>query len=165
MKQTIFNGQRAKVYIQTGGDQGQKKLIGLFTNVSGSLGYSVQEAYILGRSSVAEFVYTGMEPVRLSLSGFRVINSGPFAIQTVPKLQEILQYEGITVEVEDRTTGLTALKVFDCFIERFSFGFGARSISNIEVSMVGSTYGDESADFAEAPGATKIDDGSNSSNG
>ena len=85
------------------------KIVGLYSQVSYGVQYDVQPAYILGRHSPGELVYTAQEPVQISCTGFRVFNNGPHGDAKVPKLQDLLNHSDISISVFDRQNPGTPL--------------------------------------------------------
>jgi hypothetical protein len=155
-KSTIFSGAKAKLFIDN-------KLVGVFTSCTYSVSYDLAPAYILGRHGVAEFTYTGMAPVSLNLTGYRVIGSGPYAINVAPELKELISHSGVLIKVVDRETDKDILSVLDCFCSGYSTGFNSRSVSDVSFTLLGRSLSDETTDGSEPSNDTKIGDGSPSS--
>lgn len=152
-KSPIFHGAKAILIIDN-------KIVGIFTQCSYGVNLDVHTAHILGRHGVAQFTYTGMDAVRVSLSGFRVINTGVYAINIAPELKELMTTEGIQIQIVDRETDATIMRVENCHLTDWSSGQSARSISDVSMSLVGQKFSDETTDGAEAPRAVSITDGS-----
>lgn len=101
-KSKVLHGARAVLHIGSA-------MAGIFNSCQWGVQYDVQPAFILGRFSAAELVYTGMEVIGLTMSGFRVTDHGPFAVvdrqtgaRLVPRLQDLLAYDDIAVSLHDR---------------------------------------------------------------
>jgi hypothetical protein len=158
-KALTFHGARAKLaFFDT--VAGEFKVVGLFSSCSGGVTYDVQPIYILGRHSPAETVYTGQEAVAFTASGFRVVDNGPYVAGKVPKLQDLLQHEDLSVAILDRDTGKTIMQVFNCRPTGFQFAVSARAVTEITVNFIGLMVQDESGDQAEGAGGTSLTDGS-----
>ena len=82
-KAQIMNGARAIVMIKG-------KALGLFTSVSWSVRQEKVPAYILGRYSPAEIVPTAQEPVSMTMTGFKIVGKGPYAISAATQLRDLL---------------------------------------------------------------------------
>lgn len=140
--------------------------VGVFHNCSYGVNYGIQPAFILGRFSAAELVYTSMEVVQLQMSGFRVTDYGPFAVvdpstgsRLVPKLQDLLKYDDISVSLYDRlgTDPNSPIMVVTMVKPRgFSINMAARSLADMTVSMEGLHLADESGDNDEAADSTNL---------
>ena len=159
-KSKVMHGARAVLWIGS-------TPIGLFNNVSYQVNYDVAPAYILGRFSAAELIYVGAEVISISASGFRVMRNGPFSTvdqqsgsRLVPKLQELMNYEDITVSLHDRSEsdpekGLI-MNVQHVKPTGFSSSVGARGLQDLSLSMQGLHYGDEDGDSIEGDGASDL---------
>jgi hypothetical protein len=149
----IFHGAKAIVQIDN-------KIVGIFTSCTYSINYAMHVAHVLGRHSPAAMTYTAQEAVNMSLTGFKVVDAGPWKLNTAPQLSELMGYAGVNLQLVDRESGRTLFRVTDFFATSISSGVNARSISDVTVSGVASVMHDETVeDNAEAPNATKLDDG------
>jgi hypothetical protein len=150
----IFHGAKAKVFVDN-------KLIGVFTSVQYSKAYGLHVAHILGRHSPAAMTYTHQEAISISMTGFRVIDAGPYRLGLVPELENLMKHPGVNIQVEDRTNPQNPKIVVRGVLygTNFSTGVNARSISDVTVTGLMPMMDDETSDDAEYPGATKIDDG------
>lgn len=154
IKSPIFHGAKAKVYVDN-------QLVGIFTTCTWGTAYDVHTAHVLGRHGVAQFTYTGMEAVRVSLTGFRVIGTGPYAIRAVPELKTLMSYAGIQIKVVDREDDTKEVAVLEDFhATEFNTGVNARAISDVSINGLARTIADETTDGAEPGNDTKITDGS-----
>src|SRR5271154_1482656 len=102
--QQIMNGARAQLIVNG-------NIVGVFTNCSWGVAYDLQPAFILGRYSPAELTYTAQEAIRVTASGFRVVNNGPYVAADIPMLQGLLNHEDISLSIFDRQTNLEILTV------------------------------------------------------
>jgi hypothetical protein len=135
---------------------GEAKYIGIFNNVSYGLTYDAQPVYILGRYSPAEIDYTAQEPVSITASGWRVIDHGAHVEGKVPKLQDLLNHEYLTLTIVDRQNPTKNIATFrNVRPTGYSTTISARNLEEISVSFVGIFVDDESTVNAEDP--TSID--------
>lgn len=155
-KSKVLTGARAKILIN-----GQ--VVGLFSNCSWSVRQSKEPLFILGRYSPAEITPTTQEPVSLSLTGYRVVDSGPYKVANATLLKNLLQEEDFTVTVLDRQTGRQVFQCLGARVSGWSSGISARGVSDIRVDVSGLLGFDE---FGAAQGegegntAANLDDGS-----
>lgn len=152
--QRVFHGARA-TFIVNG------KKVGIATNVSYSVEYDTVPSYILGRVSAAEITYTGQSPVSVSASGLRVINNGAYVATSLPKLQDILEHNEITISIYDRVEKKEILTVVGCRPTGYSTGVASRSISDLTVNFMGRIASDESGTQGEPDGSTDVLSGQN----
>lgn len=151
----VMNGARAVVRVAgSGANAGQP--IGSFSSFSYGLNYDVQPAYILGRYSAAELGYTGMEPVRCSASGWRIVKNGPHVAAKMPRLQDLLQHEYIQIDVLDRQTGEVIAIIKDVRPESYSSHITSRALTEVTHTFVGLLVDDESVSNNESPGANDL---------
>jgi hypothetical protein len=157
-KSQILTGARAKVQIVK---NGKAVTVGLFANCSWSVNQEKVPAYILGRYSPAEITPTSQEPVRMSLTGYRVVDKGPYDIGVATKLIDLLQEEDFGVQVIDRQTGKQIFKAEGCRVTGWSSGVASRGVSDLRIDVIGMIGFDE---FSEKTGdnesatAAKLDD-------
>lgn len=150
-KPEVMHGARGKVYI--GGD-----LVGIFSSVSYSTSYDVVPINIIGRFSTADLVTTGVEPISVSLSGYRVINNGPFAgAVKMPKVQDLLAQPETYLQIIDRKNpDRQMLHVSGLKHTGISSGISAKGVQEMSINMLGLVMEDESGDQYDA-GAVKLD--------
>ena len=139
---------------------------GIFNSVQFGVSYDCQPAFVLGRFSAAELVYTGMEVIGLTMSGFRVSGHGPFAVidnqsgsRLVPRLQDLLNYEDITVSLHDRLevdVNKPIMIVTSVKPVGFNSTMSARALSDLTVTMQGLHLTDEEGDQNESAGASNL---------
>lgn len=151
MASKVMHGARAILWVGT-----QKA--GIFNNVSYQVNYDISPAYILGRFSAGELVYTGVEVISISASGFRVMKNGPMTM--VPKVQDLMNYDDISVSLYDRAEpdpnkGLI-MNVVHVKPAGFSSSVGARSLQDTTVNLQGLHYSDEEGESTEGPGAAEL---------
>ncbi len=151
----VMSGARAKLNI-VDPNTGSTHAVGLFSNVSYHLTYETAPAFVLGRFAAVEVDYTSMDLIPITASGFRVIEHGPWVEAGLPKLQELLLSEYLTLDIFDRQAealGDTAAKPIAHFnnvrCTGFSTTISARNLEEITCSFVALTMDDESAANAE----------------
>lgn len=142
MAAKVMTGARAILSIA-----GQK--IGTFSNVSYAVQYDAAPIYTLGAYAPRETVFTAMEPVNFSCSGWRIIGNSPFTQQggSLPKLQDLMNAEYITIAVFDRSTEFTDKPIAvigEARITGFSTNLVSRSPQELTISGVGILFDDES---------------------
>lgn len=138
----VLTGGRAKIYIDN-------VLAGIFDSCSWSGGMSSEPIYVLGRAGPAEITPTAFEPVNISLSGFRIVDSGIHILPKFPKYQDFLNIQGITITVVDRQTGKTIATMVDCVPSNHNQGVNSRATSKLSINMIGLKLIDESGDQSE----------------
>jgi hypothetical protein len=135
----IMTGARALIYV--GGKQ-----IGFFSSVDWSYSVDVQPAYVLGRFSVAEITYVDAGPVTVRCAGFRAFDgteaNGPHqtltgATQLVPTLNKLLSAPSVDIEIVDRQTGKSVMKVINAKATNYSTSLRARDQETISVDFMG----------------------------
>lgn len=139
------------------------QVVGIFQSVNYQYALDVQVANILGRYTAAASEYTGVEPVQVSCTGWRVIDNGPFAVigkngeRLVPRLQDIVSAEDITITIYDRQDPTKKiLEVLQCKSQGVSGGYSARSLSEISVNFIGLAMTDENAPEQGEVGGTSL---------
>jgi hypothetical protein len=161
MPAKVMNGARAKLAII---ENGKSRYVGLFQNVSYGLTYSAEPVYILGNFAPVEIEYTSQDAVQITCSGWRVIERGPFAEASVPKLQDLLLHEYMELVIEDRQSRERGLPDQIVRIAKFRnvrpIGFStqisARQLEEITVNFIGIKVDDESADNHESTTAPQL---------
>jgi len=153
MSQSILHGARAQLIVNG-------KIVGLFTSCQWGLNYDAIPNYILGRFSPAEITYTGQEAISVNATGFRVISNGAHVAAGMPKLQELMTFQDISLAIFDRQTGLQVMTVVGVKPISYSTGVAARSVSDFSVAFMGLKLSDESGSQDEQPGASDLLSGS-----
>jgi hypothetical protein len=164
----ILTGARALVQING-------KTVGIFSNCTWSIRQGKEAVYILGRYNPGEITPTSQEPVAMDLTGYRIINAGPYVIGVAPnggtttqtfatKLQDLMTEEDVTITVQDRQTGTVFFTAQGCRVQGWSSGVAQRGISDIRFTVLGTIGFDESSpngddDTGGAIGAPKLTDG------
>lgn len=151
-KQQILSGHRAQLIVNG-------RVVGLFTSCSWGLSYDAAPSYILGRSSPAEVTYLGQEAISVNASGFRIVDNGAHVAAAVPKLQELLQHEDISLSIFDRQTQKQIMTVVGVRPTGYSTDVSARGISSFSCSFLGLRLEDESGAQGESAGASDLNSG------
>jgi len=134
----VMTGARAIIYIDS-------VAVGMFESCTYSSSMRTEPAYILGRFTAAQIVPTSMEVINLNCSGFRIFDEGVHVLPKVPKLQDLLNLQGVTISVTDRSNPtLSLLTATDCFPISYSGGFQAQATSKISIVYQGIKIEDES---------------------
>lgn len=132
--------------------------VGIFSSFGYGLSLDVQPAFILGRFSAAELGYTGVEPVRCTASGWRVVNNGPHVAAQFPRVQDLLLHEYIQIDVVDRQTGLVIAIIKDVRPESYSSTLSTKSLTEVTHTFVGLLMDDESVSNVEGGGTVPVPD-------
>lgn len=155
-----FTGARAKLIING-------KTVGLFSNCSWSIRQGKEPAFILGRFNPAEITPTFQEAVRMSLTGYRVVDAGPYAVASATLLRDLLNEEDFAIEILDRQSNKTVFRAVGCRVEGWSSGAAARGVSDLRVDVIGIKGEDEfgiAAGGDEDVSASNLLDGSGATN-
>jgi hypothetical protein len=155
-KSTVLTGARAKVMIG-------ETVVGLFSQCTWSIRQGKEPAFILGRFSPAEIIPTTQEPVSMSLSGYRVVDAGPYAVANATLLKNLLDEEDFVITVIDRQTNKTLFRAVGCRVQGWSSGVAARGVSDVRIDVIGMKGEDEfgvaSGGDDEAKNASNLSDG------
>mgnify|MGYP001598348913 FL=1 len=139
-KAKVFTGARAKVYVNN-------ILVGIFDSCTYAVNIGAEAIHILGRYSPAEITQTSYEAVTANCSGFRIIGNGGHILPKVPKLQDLLNLETVTLAMVDRQSAADApptMVVQNCIPISYSTGANAKATSRIQVTYMGTHASDES---------------------
>ena len=153
----ILTGARAKILING-------KPVGLFANCTWSIRQDKTPQFILGRYNPAEITPTAQEAVSMSLTGYRVVDAGPYAVANATLLKNLLNEEDFNIAVLDRQTGQTIFNASGCRVTGWSSGVASRGVSDIRIEVLGligeDEYGLAQGGDAETSTASNLDDGS-----
>lgn len=137
-KAKILTGARAVVEING-------NAVGLFANCNWSIRQGKDPQYILGRYNPAEITPTSQEPVSLQLTGYRVVESGPYKVANATQLKGLLEEEDFSVVVKDRQGNIGIFTAQGCRVQGWSSGVSARGVSDVRVDVIGLVGWDESS--------------------
>lgn len=133
--------------------------MGVFNNFSYGQQFDVEHAYILGKFNPDEIVYTAMGPVSCQASGWRVIDQGPHVQGKVPKLQDLLTHDYITLTVVDRQSGKTIASITQVRPTGYTTQVTSRQAEEISVSFTGLLISDESGEQDDTQNAMRLPPG------
>ena len=142
-------GARAKVFVNN-------QLVGIYETCTYNMNIGTEPIHLLGRYSPDEITPTSYEAVTVSCSGFRVVGQGPHVLPAVPKLQDLIALEGVTLTVVDRQTGLAILTAIGCVANSYNGNHNARATSRVTVNYTGLRISDESGAQDESAGAVSL---------
>ena len=145
----ILNGARCIVYING-------LPVGSFNTVSWGLTYDAQTAYILGRTSAAAIEYTGMEPISVSASGWRIFNHSPQSVASIPQLSLLLTSGYLELAIVDRVSGVPVAKIHSCRSLGYSNALATKSLLEVQFNFIGMLMDDEQIVNQEAAGAADL---------
>lgn len=140
-----FVGARAKIFINN-------ILVGLFESVDVSASIGTEPIFTCGKYGAQEIVVTSYEAVSLNCSGLRIIGNGGHVLPKFPKLQDLLNLEGVTLSVSDRQAKAgdpPILVAHNCIPSSYSTGYSAKSTSKIRISYQSTNIEDESGAQSE----------------
>lgn len=142
MPSKVLTGARAKVYVNN-------KLVGIYETVTYNMNIGTEPIHLLGRYSPDEITPTSYEAVTISCGGFRVVGQGPHVLPAVPKLQDLLTLEAVTMAIIDRQSGQTILTAIGCVPNSYNGNHNARATSRVTINYTGLRLSDESGDQDE----------------
>lgn len=145
-KAKVMVGARAKVFVDN-------VLVGIFDSCDYSVSIGSEPIHLLGRYSAAEITPTSYEAVTVNCSGFRIIGNGGHLLPKMPKLQDILNLETVTLAITDRQSPANSAPIMvvqNCIPVNYGTGYAAKSTSRVRVSYVGTVGYDESGTQDEA---------------
>ena len=145
----VMVGGRAKLFVNN-------QLVGIYETCSYNSNVGTEPIHLLGRFSPAEITPTSYEAVTISCSGFRVVGQGPHVLPGVPKLQDLLALEGVTIAIVDRQTNQAILTAIGCVANSYNGNHNARATSRITVNYTGLRISDESGPQDESAGAVNL---------
>lgn len=150
MSGKVMTGARAKLYIDN-------VLVGIFDSCSYSVNIGTEAIHLLGRYSPDEITVTSYEAVTVNCSGFRLIGNGGHILPKVPKLQDLLNLEYVTLSMTDRKAPASSepiMTVVGCVPASYATGANAKATSRIQVTYIGTRAADESGAQDEASAVT-----------
>jgi hypothetical protein len=142
MPSKVLTGARAKIYVNN-------KLVGIYETCTYNMNIGTEPIHLLGRYSPDEITPTSYEAVTISCGGFRVVGQGPHVLPAVPKLQDLLTLDGVTLAIVDRQSGQTILTAIGCVPNSYNGNHNARATSRITINYTGLRLSDEAGDQDE----------------
>lgn len=157
----VISGARAKLGIYDPATA-KTSVKGIFNNVTYNFTYDVQPAYIIGRYGPAELDYTAMEVVNITCSGWRVFGHGAHVEAAVPRVQDLMLSDYITLALIDRQTEeqgggdgrfatITSVRPTG-----YSSTISARGLVEVTITFAGIMLSDESTNNAESATSTSL---------
>jgi hypothetical protein len=155
----VLHGARAKMGIFDSGPNGKFTPVGIFSDVSWSVSYDVQGAWILGRYTAAATEYVAQDLIHVNATGYRIVDHSWYADAKFPKLFELANAGYLTMMVEDRQSGKNIGTIKKLRPATASVGFSPRSLSAVTHTYIGILYTDETAtNNDEGEGAMSLPD-------
>jgi hypothetical protein len=149
MAQKTMTGARAKVRVD-----GQ--IVGIFDSCQYGANIGTEPIHTLGRYSPNEISINSYEAVQVACSGFRIVDQGVHVLPAAPKLQDLLLFETVQLEVEDRQTGANIMVVKNCVPSNWGEAQQAKGSTRFNITYMGTVLSDESGDQEESGGATSL---------
>lgn len=149
MSQSTMTGARAKVKVDG-------KVVGVFDSCQYGANVGNEPVHILGRYSADEIAITSYEAIQVSCSGFRVIDNGVHTLPKAPKLQDLLNFQRVQLEIVDRQTKKTIMIVKECVPTSWGEGQNAKGTTKFNITYVGTVLSDEKGNQVESKGAASL---------
>lgn len=140
MSQTITGGM-ALLYLPD--LTGTLVLAGTFDTVSRGKGLSVEAIHTLGQYSAREVAITAYNEISVNCSGFRVADKSTTVLGKFPRLQDLLNYQAVTIKVVNRQSGATLLVVTGAVPSTDNENYSARATTKTSISYTGIAAFDE----------------------
>lgn len=131
-------------------------VVGIFDSCQYGANLGTEAIHTLGRYSANEIAITSYEAIQVACSGFRIINQGVHELPAAPKLQDLLAFENVQLEVEDRKTGEGIMTVKDCVPSNWGEAQQAKGTTRFNITYIGTVLSDESGDQTESQNATNL---------
>lgn len=147
MAAKTFSGARAIVKIDN-------VPVAIAENYSYTVSTPQEPIFVLGKMDAVEILSNSYEAVPVTLSGVRVIGTGPHTAAggKVLKLQDLISSEEVTITIEDRQgqAGSSPVVTFiGCKSTGYSTGVGAKGSQRVNINYLGRIAYDESGEQAE----------------
>jgi hypothetical protein len=153
----VLHGARAKLGIYDAKGTGKNQFIGIFSDVSWSVSYDVQGAWILGRYTAGATEYVAQDLIHVNATGYRIVDHSWYADAKFPKLYELANAGYLTMFLEDRQSGKNIGTISQLRPATASVGFSPRALSAVTHTYIGILYTDETApDNGEDPTAVSM---------
>jgi hypothetical protein len=150
-----MTGARGKVYIADP-NTGKPELVGVFHTISWGLTFDVQPAFILGRFSPDELVYTAQEPIGVQCAGFKVVGAGVHKLMKMANTRDLLTHEYLSLVIVDRQTGRDIAKIHSVRPVSYNTTLNARQMEEISVNYMGLLVDDEDTQNSERADAATM---------
>ena len=149
MAQKTMTGARAKVRVDG-------NIVGVFDSCQYGANIGTEPIHILGRYSADEISITSYEAIQVSCSGFRIVDQGVHVLPAAPQLQDLLNFDTVQLEVEDRQSNSNIMIVKNCVPQSWSEAQQAKGTTRFNITYLGTILSDESGDQDESDGATTL---------
>lgn len=149
MAQKTMTGARAKVRVDG-------NIVGVFDSCQYGANIGTEPIHILGRYSADEISITSYEAIQVSCSGFRIVDQGVHVLPAAPQLQDLLNFDTVQIEVEDRQSKENIMIVKNCVPQSWSEAQQAKGTTRFNITYLGTILSDESGDQDESDGATTL---------
>jgi hypothetical protein len=149
MTQKTMVGARAKVKVDG-------VVVGLYDSCQYAANLGNEAIHILGRYSATEISINSYEAIQVQCSGFRIVDQGVHLLPKAPKLQDLLNLERVSLEIEDRQTGENIMNVNECVAVNWGEGQQAKATSKFSITYMGLVLSDESGDQNETDNAADL---------
>lgn len=130
--------------------------MGTISSISYSWMYATQEVALLGRFTVAEIDYVGVNPVGGSMTGWRVFGHDAHSDNGLPALQDLLTADYAQLQVLDRQNNAPISVLRDVRIQGASEGANARALIENTIPFVAIYRDTETTTNAESAGAADL---------
>lgn len=144
-----MTGARAKVRVDG-------NIVGVFDSCQYGANIGTEPIHILGRYSADEISITSYEAIQVSCSGFRIVDQGVHVLPAAPQLQDLLNFDTVQIEVEDRQSKENIMIVKNCVPQSWSEAQQAKGTTRFNITYLGTILSDESGDQDESDGATTL---------
>ena len=151
----IMHGARCKIGI-VDSTTGQVRYVGIYNNVSYSVNYDVQPAFILGRFTAAALEFTAVEPVSVTCSGWRVVRHGAHVDGRLPSVKDLLRYDYLQIVLFDRQELVPIATIRQVRPTGYSSSLTARQLTEMTCSYLGIPGDDEDVAKDEASDAASL---------
>lgn len=144
-----MTGARAKVRVDG-------NIVGVFDSCQYGANIGTEPIHILGRYSADEISITSYEAIQVSCSGFRIVDQGVHVLPAAPQLQDLLNFDTVQIEVEDRQSKENIMIVKNCVPQSWSEAQQAKGTTRFNITYLGTILSDESGDQDESDEATTL---------
>lgn len=149
MTQKVMTGARAIVRVDG-------EVVGVFDSCQYGANIGTEPIHTLGRYSANEISITSYEAIQVSCSGFRVVDQGFHVLPKAPKLQDLITFERVQLEVQDRQSGSNIMIVKNCVPQSWSESQQAKGSTRFNITYLGTVLSDESGDQEESDDFTSL---------
>ena len=149
MVQKVMSGNKAVVKVDG-------VVVGLFDSCQYGANLGTEAIHTLGRDSAAEIAITSYEAVQVSCSGFRIVGQGVHLLPKAPKLQDLIAFVRVQIEVKDRETGDNIAIIENCVPQSWGESQQAKGTTRFNIVYIGTVLSDEAGAQTEGADATDL---------